>query len=393
MIPLQSILNQTMNSVYITGSSIICALGENKDESISKMATINDDNYKKYLEENFEELNYYRIKKGYSSRQEKFYAVLKEVVLKAIDDAQLTKEETEELHIFLGSTSMSISILEEQHLKYKEGSSQEQIQNIGFGEIGTYIEDLVASKYNSTIVQTACTSSVNAMCYANELIQSKKIKKALVVGFEFYNDTTYKGFQSLMLLSPSGEYKPFDINSDGLILGEACSAVILETEKKRESDFSIVSSNNSFDTYSVTSSNPDGLVTLECMEKALQKAQLSIENLTCLKAHATGSENSNHSEVTAIDKLFKKHQQSTDVVILKPYIGHTLGACGTNEIVLLCESIKNNLLPKTINFSKKYNDVSFTPLLQNKYINQATILFHYIGFGGSNTSIILSNEN
>ena len=128
------------------------------------------------------------------------------------------------------------------------------------------------------------------------------------------------------------------------------------------------------------------------MEQALNKAKLTIKELTCLKAHATGSENSNLSEVTAIDKLFKKHNQKTDVVILKPYIGHTLGACGTNEIVLLCESIKNNFLPKTINFYEKYSDISFTPLLENKYINQATILFHFIGFGGSNTSIILSNE-
>lgn len=129
------------------------------------------------------------------------------------------------------------------------------------------------------------------------------------------------------------------------------------------------------------------------MEEALSKAKLSIENLTCLKAHATGSENSNLSEVVAIDKLFKKYKQKTDVVILKPYIGHTLGACGSNEIVLLCESIKNNFLPKTINFYKSYNNIDFTPLLKSKEINKATVLFHFIGFGGSNTSMILSNES
>lgn len=96
----------------------------------------------------------------------------------------------------------------------------------------------------------------------------------------------------------------------------------------------------------MTSSNPNGEVTLSCMEEALNKANLSIDKLTCLKAHATGSENSNLSEVVAIDKLFKKYNQKTDVVILKPYIGHTLGACGTNEIVLLCESIKKLFFTK-----------------------------------------------
>ncbi|WP_419777328.1 beta-ketoacyl synthase N-terminal-like domain-containing protein [Malaciobacter marinus] len=382
-----------MNKVYITGSSIISALGNNKNDSVKKIQEITNDNYLEYLKDNFQELKYYQIKKNFVSKEEKFYSILEEVVLKAIEDAKLSKEEAKDLHIFLGSTSMSISIVEEQHLKYKNKQSSHEIKNIGYGEIGSFIENLINSKYTSTIIQTACTSSANAICHASDFIKNKKIKKALIIGFEFFNYTTYKGFESLMLLSKSGEYKPFDMNSDGLILGEACSAVILESEKKEKSDFEILSSNNSFDNYSVTSSNPNGETTLSCMEEALSKAKLSIENLTCLKAHATGSENSNLSEVVAIDKLFKKYKQKTDVVILKPYIGHTLGACGSNEIVLLCESIKNNFLPKTINFYKSYNNIDFTPLLKSKEINKATVLFHFIGFGGSNTSMILSNES
>ncbi|ADG93965.1 Beta-ketoacyl synthase [Arcobacter nitrofigilis DSM 7299] len=382
-----------MNKVYITGSSIISALGNNKKDSVKKIQEITDDNYFEYLKDNFQELKYYQIKKNFVSNEEKFYSILEEVVLKAIEDAKLSKDEAKELHIFLGSTSMSISIVEEQHLKYKKGQSSDEIKNIGYGEIGNFIENLISSKYKSTIIQTACTSSANAICHASDFIKNNKIKRALVIGFEFFNYTTYRGFQSLMLLSKSGEYKPFDINSDGLILGEACSAVILESEKKEENDFEILSSSNSFDSYSVTSSNPNGEVTLSCMEEALNKANLSIDKLTCLKAHATGSENSNLSEVVAIDKLFKKYNQKTDVVILKPYIGHTLGACGTNEIVLLCESIKNSFLPKTINFYEKYNNINFTPLLKSKEIDKATILFHFIGFGGSNTSMILSNES
>lgn len=381
-----------MNKVYITGSSIISALGNNKEESVKRIKQINNNNYSDYLKNNFEEINYYRIKKSFDSHKEKFYSILKEVVLKAIDDAKLSLEEAKDLHIYLGSTSMSISMVEEEHLQYKKDQSINKINHIGYGEIGSFIENITNSKYNSTIVQTACTSSVNAICYANDLIKNNKIKRALIIGFEFFNHLTYRGFESLMLLSPSGEYKPFDINSDGLILGEACSAVVLESKKRSENNFEILSSNNSFDSYSVTSSNPNGEISLLCMQQALDKAKLSIKDLTCLKAHATGSENSNLSEVTAIDKLFKKHNQKTDVVILKPYIGHTLGACGTNEIVLLCESIKNNFLPKTINFHEKHKDINFTPLLENKYINQATVLFHFIGFGGSNTSIILSNE-
>ncbi len=79
----------------------------------------------------------------------------------------------------------------------------------------------------------------------------------------------------------------------------------------------------------------------------------------------------NLSEVNAINNLFKHHKNSCDVVVLKPYIGHTLGSCGTNEIILLCESIKSGTLPKTINFKNGYENIDFKPLLEDKVVNGA----------------------
>ena len=96
------------------------------------------------------------------------------------------------------------------------------------------------------------------------ILKNEDIQKAIIIGFEFFNQSTYKGFESLMLLSSSGEYKPFDKDSDGLILGEACSCVILENSKKADDDFEIVSYSNSFDNYSITSSNPNAVATFNC---------------------------------------------------------------------------------------------------------------------------------
>jgi 3-oxoacyl-[acyl-carrier-protein] synthase-1 len=128
------------------------------------------------------------------------------------------------------------------------------------------------------------------------------------------------------------------------------------------------------------------------LQKTLKKANLTLKELTCIKAHATGSENSNLSEAKAIDTLFKIYGETTDVVILKPFLGHTLGACGTAETILLCEFIKEGFIPKTLNYQNSYEDISFQPLLENKTVSKATVLFQYIGFGGSNTTLILSNE-
>ncbi|WP_419678074.1 beta-ketoacyl synthase N-terminal-like domain-containing protein [Aliarcobacter lanthieri] len=375
-----------MHKVFITGSSLICALGNNKMEAINNFQIIDEKNYKEYLKNNFEDINYYKIKKEFKDEEDKFYSSILQVIKEAINEAKLSKGEEKELHIFLATTSMNISLLENELL------NENSIDYFGYKKVLDFIEKNINSKYPATIIQTACTSSANAIIKASEQIKNSQIKKALIIGFEFFNYSTFKGFESLMLLSQSGEYKPFDKNSDGLILGEACSAIILENSQKTKEDFQIIGNYTSFDNYSITSSNPSGESTLQCFKNALKSANLELKDIDFIKAHATGSENSNFSEATAINRLFYENKKLCDVVILKPYIGHTLGSCGTNEIIILCEAIKNGLIPKTINFKSTYENIYFKPLLEDKKINKATTLFHFVGFGGSNASIIISNK-
>lgn len=368
------------------------ALGKNKTEAINSINNINDSNYNTYLQDTFRKKDFYSINKAFETQNEKFYSILKTVIEDAIADAKLSQEETKDLHVFLGSTSMSISINEERHLDFLKNKTEQKIKEIGYGSIGNFIEELIQTKHKATLLQSACTSSANAFSYAVNMIKNKKIRKALVIGLELFNHSTYQGFSSLMLLSQSGQYKPFDKNSDGLILGESCSAVILDSKKISENNFECLSSNSSFDNHSVTNSNPNGNISFECMRDAITKANIDLKDITCLKAHATGSEVSNLSEARAIDKLFKHFSSEIDVTVLKPLIGHTLGACGASEIVLLCECVKNGFIPKTFGFKNRYDEISFSPLTVNKKTDKATLLFNYIGFGGSNHSIILSNE-
>jgi len=381
-----------MKQVYITGSSLICALGNDKFQSIQTAKQIHNNNYKNFFQDNHDGFNFFKIKQVFKNEKEKFYTLLENSISQAIIDANLSKEEQKELHIFIGSTSMSISINEEQSQLYYNNQSTKMLSEVGYGNIGGFVENIIGSKYKATILQTACTSTANSLAYAKELIQANKIKRALIVGIELFNKSTYKGFESLMLLSKDGIYKPFDKQSDGLILGEACSTIILDSVQNNEDYFAITATNTSFDNYSITGSNPTGETTYQSMKEALKKAKLTLKDLSCIKAHATGSENSNLSEAKAIDTLFKEYNETTDVVILKPFLGHTLGTCGTAEIVLLCEFIKEGFIPKTLNYQNGYEDIAFEPLLENKILNNATVLFQFIGFGGSNTTLIISNK-
>ncbi|WP_353817117.1 hypothetical protein, partial [Acinetobacter baumannii] len=106
-----------MVDVYITGSSIVCSLGNDKKSSMEKLASINNDNYRDFLDETFEDISYYKIKQKYSSKKEKFFTTLKNTILAATQDAALEKDELKELQIYLASTSMNISTIEEDFFK------------------------------------------------------------------------------------------------------------------------------------------------------------------------------------------------------------------------------------------------------------------------------------
>jgi len=376
-----------MHKVYITGSAIISAIGNNKAESVANIKRLDESGVASLKSA----ANFYNIKKSFKTQQEKFYSILESTVKAAIVDAKLSAAEAQDLHIFLGSTSMNITINEEAHLDFIEGRSEFTMKEVGFGVVGDFVEGLINAKHQATILQSACTSSANGLTYAFNLIRHGKIKRALVIGVEVFNKATSEGFNSLMLLSPSGECRPFDKDSDGIILGEACSAVILDSTKSAPDNFECLAANTSFDNYSITNSHPEGNITFDCMKLVLEKANLKLEDITILKAHSTGTPSSSLSEALAIEKLFEFYGRKVDVVALKPFIGHSLGACGTSEIVLLCECIKSGFIPKTFGFNEAYDGISFEMLTKKKEVRGATILFNSIGFGGSNNSIILRN--
>lgn len=364
--------------VFITGSALACSLGNSSTQILTNLKYWDSENYENLVQEACLNNTLYHIHHSAQSPTKKYYQVLANVVNKAIKKAGLTYKMQEELTIFIGSTSMKIA------------SDEEQLTHLGNGIIGQFVADITHSKNHFYLISTACTSSANAFDYAAKMIKNQQIKRALVIGIEILNKSTKMGFESLLLLSEKNIYRPFDETSDGIVLGEACSALILDTQRNSSDDFAYLGSANVCDNYSETTSNPDGISIAECLNKALQDANLSIEQIDLIKAHATGSLNNNLAEAKGLDLFMQNHP--IPICALKPFIGHTLGACGTNEITLLLLCIKNGFVPSVRGFNH-HNELTFTPL-QNKIKThgKANILFNYIGFSGNNTAIILGKK-
>lgn len=339
---------------------------------------------------------YYLIQRGeedtLDNRSEAyFYDILFSTVSRAFLDAGLSGSEIKDMHVFFGSTSMDVPIFEGNHRKTSASVSGMFLQSSnGYGKIASAIAEKFDIRGSCYSFATACTSSANALLYAAAMIEERYIDRALVVGYDLYNNLGFYGFEALKSLAAS-EYRPFDRMRDGLVLGEACGAVILEGRRRKGDDFVYLGGANLCDTYSVTSHDEEGSAVAETMNRALMQAGIRPEDIDAVKAHATGTENNDRTECAAMRVTFG--QTMPPVTCVKPFIGHTVGACGVNEMILFTESINAGFIPSTPGFREADKDLNVTPLTENMDAGKGIYMLNYFGFGGNCTTLILSNKD
>ena len=179
---------------------------------------------------------YYLIRRNEKDQLENrseayFYEVLFSTVSRALDDAGVSDAEIRDMPLFFGSTSMDVPVFEGNHRKTSATVSGMFLQSsFGYGKIAGAIVERFGIEGNCYSFTTACTSSANALLYAAAMIEEGCIERAMVVGYDLFNNLGFYGFEALKSIAAS-EYRPFDRTRDGLILGEACGAVVLEGQK------------------------------------------------------------------------------------------------------------------------------------------------------------------
>ena len=243
----------------------------------------------------------------------------------------------------------------------------------------------------TTTINTACSSSANAIMLGARLIKSGKAKRVIAGGVDALSMFTLNGFNTLMIIDPE-PCKPFDDSRKGLNLGEGAAFLVLESEKSAEHKSvlcELKGYGNANDAYHQTALSPEGRGAVLSMKSALKKSGLTTDQIDYINAHGTATQNNDLSEGVAIEKLFGKdlpYLSST-----KSMTGHTLGGSGAIEAVISILAINNGIVPANLNFKNKMKELNFKPnskLLKGVEIKN--VLSNSFGFGGNNTSLIFS---
>src|SRR5574344_542255 len=274
------------------------------------------------------------------------------------------------------------------------------IADIASGQISIHF-GFHGPNYTTT---SACASSSNALADAFNLIRLGKANVIVSGGAEAaICECGVGGFNAIKALStlnedPEHASRPFSGSRDGFVMGEGAGCLILEElehAKARGAKIyaEMVGEGESADAYHITASHPEGLGAKLVMEAALEDAGMKPEDIDYINVHGTSTHVGDISEAKAIKQVFGEAAYKLNISSTKSMTGHLLGAAGAVEAMACVLSVKNDIVPPTINHEEGDDDpeldynLNFTfNKAQKREVRAA--LSNTFGFGGHNCCVV-----
>ncbi|MFK8114126.1 MAG: beta-ketoacyl-ACP synthase II [Rubripirellula sp.] len=249
-------------------------------------------------------------------------------------------------------------------------------------------------------VATACASATNAMGDALRSIRIGETDLVVTGGTEAA--ITMMGlaaFQNMKALStrneePTRASRPFDAQRDGFVLGEGSGLLIfeeLEHAKARGAKIyaEVLGYGTTSDAGHITAPDPEGAGASAAMTAALEDAGVKPTDVDYINAHGTSTPLGDKAETKAIKNVFGDHAYKTKISSTKGALGHSLGASGGIEAVILCKTIQSSTVAPTINLENPDPecDLDYTPN-EAQALDVNVAMSNSFGFGGHNACVV-----
>ena len=251
---------------------------------------------------------------------------------------------------------------------------------------------------------SACASSANAITDALNYIRLGYADVMITGGSEAgVVKASIGGFNALHALStrnddPKTASRPFDKGRDGFVMGEGAGALILESHEHAKARGAkiyaeLIGAGLSADAFHITAPHPEGLGAIAVMNNCINDARVNPNKVDTINMHGTSTPLGDVAETMALSNVFGEHLYEMNINSTKSMTGHLLGAAGAVEAISSILSIKNNIVPPTINFEtadeKIDSKINFTfNKAQKRDVDYA--MSNTFGFGGHNACLMFS---
>jgi 3-oxoacyl-(acyl-carrier-protein) synthase len=320
----------------------------------------------------------------------------------------------EEKYFYLADHAMRMTVsdakLENRHAGLSVGtvlgnilSKQRRLMNAGNGpkrelESLSYLVPYLAAKHEfggpQLTISTACASGTDAIGVAARKVMSGKTDVMIAGGVDVLSDFALTGFHSLQALTET-KVRPFDKNRSGLALGEGAAFIVLESEEhamQRGANVygKVLGYSSRLDAHHLTAPHREGRGLAAAIKQALLQAGLGPAGIGYINAHGTGTVYNDLMETVVIKKVFGDYAYGIPVSSTKSMVGHSFGAAGAVETICCLLSIKNKMIPPTINYEERDPecDLDYVPN-KSRQRDVRVAMSLSAGFGGQNSAIIV----
>ncbi len=252
---------------------------------------------------------------------------------------------------------------------------------------------------------TACAASSQAIGEAAWAIRSGRADVMISGGaHSMIHPLGVAGFNLLTALStqndtPESASRPFDKNRDGFVLSEGAGVLILEElehAKKRGAKIyaELIGYGATADAFRMTDPHPQGRGAIRAMQNSLRDANLLPGDIDVINAHGTSTQLNDQVETHSVKEVFGKKAYSIPMSSIKSMLGHMIAAAGAVEMIASVLTIRDGLIPPTINYQTKDEacDLDYVPN-QARRAKVKTVLSNSFGFGGQNITLIVKDFN
>ncbi len=318
---------------------------------------------------------------------------------------EITETNGHRVGIAMGSGIGGIKSIEENHKKMLEGG----VRKISPFFIPGSIINMVSGKVsilqqitgpNLSIV-TACASSTHCIGLSARTIEHGDADVMLAGGSEYATTPLgLGGFCSTRAMStrnedPEGASRPYDIDRDGFVLSNGAGCIVLEELEHARSRGAriyaeIIGFGMSGDAYHITLPPADGEGARKCMTAAIKDSNINASEVDYINAHGTSTRSGDIGETVGIKRVFGNSANSIQISSTKSITGHLLGAAGAIEAIFCTLSIRDQVIPPTINLEQQDPecDLDYTANCARETKVRTTISNSF-GFGGTNGSIVI----
>ena len=403
--------------VVITGLGAITPIGKNVEETwnsikekkcgIDEITLFNTENFKTKLAAEVKEYNpleHFEAKQAKRLDRYSQFAII--AAREAVKSSEISKENTDfnRVGIFVSSGIGGLTTIQEQcRIDNEKGNKRVSpmfipmsIANMAAGNIAIEF----GFKGESMSILTACASSTHAIGEAYKTIKLGLEDVVIAGGAEAaICEVGIAGFENMKALSFETDKNrasiPFDKQRNGFVMGEGAGIVVLEElehAKRRNANIygEIIGFGATTDAYHITSPCPDGEGGARAMQRALDDAKISANEVDYINAHGTSTHHNDLFETRAIKLALKDAAYNVKINSTKSMIGHLLGAAGGVEFITCVKSIEDNYIHQTVGLKNPDEECDLNYMAgKGEYTEVNVAMTNSLGFGGHNASLII----